>query len=823
MSMGCQQSSIRPITRASRLVWLLVGAAVLAASAHAAGGGASQARLVGVSLRAEGGTTAVVIETTSPVAYLTSQPDSRTLLVDLRNVAPGSHPALAAPRGVLAHVSVESATAEDGASLARVRLAFATPASPTVRSRWNTVVVELGGRAGMADAGAPGAAVPQTVVAPPSPAPVKAPAKADAAATAVAATLTAIDVVPGPDGFRVRFTGTGQFAPSTVELTKGLPARLVIDFPRTLTKVPAVTPVGKGPIDKIRVAINSRQPLITRAVIDLKYPVGHRVEPTDSGLTILLDPGPGESAEPKAGDSPAPTHTPTVTPTQAAAPAPTVTPTQTAAPAAPPAPRVEAPAAASALQPVATPAPQPVPKAAAPAAGSASASAPAPVPASTPAPTAGQAAPAQAPPADPAAAGSRKYTGHLISLDFQQADLRAVLRSFTEISGLNVIVDPTISGTVDLMLKELPWDQALDYILGANKLGYLVEANVVRIAPLAVLAEEEAARQKLKDARAMSGELKVFTRTLSYAKAEDLAALLPKSALTQRGGVQVDKRTNTIIVSDLPAALEQAARIVESLDRPEPQVEVEARIVQTSRDSARALGVQWGLAGRAVPYLGNTTPVSFPNAVALTGRSGSASKNAEGSPLSTAVDMAVSGATTAVGLAMGSVNGSFNLDVALSALEQKGNARVLSSPRVIMQNNYEAEMTQGIQIPIQTISNNTVTVSFKDAALTLKVRPQITASNTVIMDVKLENASADFSKAINGIPPINTQRAYTQVLVTDNDTIVIGGIVVSQEQTKNDNVPLMSRIPLLGWLFKRDSFSDENRELLIFITPRIRR
>jgi type IV pilus assembly protein PilQ len=167
------------------------------------------------------------------------------------------------------------------------------------------------------------------------------------------------------------------------------------------------------------------------------------------------------------------------------------------------------------------------------------------------------------------------------------------------------------------------------------------------------------------------------------------------------------------------------------------------------------------------------------------------------------------------------VNGAFGLDVALSALERSGNGRLLSTPRVTTQNNVAAEMTQGVQIPIQTVANNTVTVSFKDAALTLKVTPQITAANTVIMQISIENASPDFSRAVGGIPPINTQRANTQVLVSDGQTTVIGGIYVSQEQASNDRTPVLSRIPLLGWLFKRDTLNDQSTELLIFITPRI--
>ena len=174
-----------------------------------------------------------------------------------------------------------------------------------------------------------------------------------------------------------------------------------------------------------------------------------------------------------------------------------------------------------------------------------------------------------------------------------------------------------------------------------------------------------------------------------------------------------------------------------------------------------------------------------------------------------------------MGLALGAINGAFNLDVALSALETTGNGRILSTPRVTTQNNIAAEMTQGTQIPIQTVSNNTVTVAFKDAALTLKVTPQITAAGTVIMLVSLENSQADFSRAVNGIPPINTQRAITSVLLNDGQTTVIGGVFVSNDQTQQDRTPGLATVPLLGWLFKRDTNTTSDQELLIFITPHI--
>jgi type IV pilus assembly protein PilQ len=420
----------------------------------------------------------------------------------------------------------------------------------------------------------------------------------------------------------------------------------------------------------------------------------------------------------------------------------------------------------------------------------------------------------------------KRYTGHPISLDFQGVDLRSVLRVFAEESGLNIVIDPAVQGTVDVALHAVPWDQALDIILRANKLGYIVDGTIVRIAPLTVLAEEETQKRKLSDEQALAGDLRVFTKTLSYATAESLKDLITKSSLSPRGTVQTDTRTNTIIITDLADRLTTASDLLNLLDKPQPEVEIEARIVQTNKSFARALGIQWGFSGRAIPALGNTTNLAFPNSGTLSGRTGlqegaPSAAGAAPAPVPTAVNLPATGATSAVGLQLGSVNGALNLDVALSALESSGNGRLLSTPRVTMQNNVEAEIAQGVQIPIQTIANNTVTVSFKDATLSLKVTPQITSANTVIMKIVVENASPDFSRSVGGIPPINTQRANTQVLVSDGQTTVIGGIYVSQEQANSDKTPGLGSIPLLKWLFKRESVNDTSTELLIFITPKI--
>lgn len=436
--------------------------------------------------------------------------------------------------------------------------------------------------------------------------------------------------------------------------------------------------------------------------------------------------------------------------------------------------------------------------------------------------------PAQASqPLQPPTAGEpRRFTGHPVTLDFQGADLRAVLRTFAEISGLNIVLDPNIAGCtgtaagcVDLSLRDVPWDQALDIILRSNKLGYTVDGTIVRIAPLSVLADEEGERRKLAEAQALAGELEVLTRALSYAKAQDLVTILTRSALSQRGDVQVDERTNTLVIRDLPDRLTTADDLITTLDKPERQVEIEARIVRVRRDYSKELGVLWGLNGRMSPDLGNTTGLAFPNNGSVSGRTG----GTQGTPSTdTAVNLPTQNAPTgAIGLSLGSINGAFRLDVALQALEDQGKLRLLSSPRVSTQNNIEAEITQGTQIPLQTQANNTISVTFKDATLTLKVTPQITASDTVILKINLEKSQADFSRQINGIPPIDTQRAITNVLLANGETTVIGGIFESQEQTGQASVPLFSRLPLLGWLFKNSVQSEFQDELMIFITPRI--
>ena len=573
----------------------------------------------------------------------------------------------------------------------------------------------------------------------------------------------------------VTLRGDGQLTPANVEEAADPPRRLVIDFAGVTSRASSPAPVETPHVKNVRIAVNSRQPLVTRLVLEVAPGSTYYIErgtDAEHDLSIVFE-------EPKA---------PTTIMIPAAVsgvsePEPDIT-------------LDEALANAAKLAPQATTPPDVQP------------------PAAPQAPALGQPA-------------EKRYIGSPVSLDLDGADLRATLRMLVEHGGLNVVFDPSVQGTIDIYVRDIPWDQALETILRANKLGYVAEGTIIRIAPLTVLAQEEAERRKLAEERALAGEVSVRTFALSYAKAQDLQALLTKSALSPRGQIQVDARTNTLIITDLPEHLVIAANLITSLDRAEPQVEVEARIVQTTRDFARAIGIQWGLNGRMTPDIGNTTNLAFPNQGSLGGRLGT--QGPQGSDpragateaAGTAINLPVSGASSAIGLALGSVNGAFNLDVALSALERTGKGRVLSTPRLTTQNNVQAKVQQGIQIPIQTVANNTVTVTFKEAVLMLQVTPQITAAGTVIMQVVVTNMAADFSRQVNGIPPIDTQEASTQVQVEDGATTVIGGIFVSREQASSDKTPLLHRIPMLGWLFKRDSIQDESRELLIFITPRI--
>jgi type IV pilus assembly protein PilQ len=416
-----------------------------------------------------------------------------------------------------------------------------------------------------------------------------------------------------------------------------------------------------------------------------------------------------------------------------------------------------------------------------------------------------------------------KYTGELLSPKFKDADLRDVILWLGERAGLNVIFDPDVRGTVTCSFVDIPWDQFLDLILKNNKQGRILEGNVLRIAPLGVLAEEEKALQTLRDAREASGPLLTKTFTLSYAKAKDVLELL-KNKKSARGEIVIDERTNTIIVSDVKEKLDLIENLISALDTQTPQVQIETRIVEATSTFVRNLGIQWGARGIADPFYGNQTSLQFPNKVLVDGAlipEGIVTKGIGGPLGGYAVNLPAPAFSSAIGVSFANILDTFRLDVALSALETSGNGRIVSSQRVTSQNNKEAYINQGRQIPVQTQANFTVTTQYVNAGLELRATPQITAEGTIIMTLDIQNNAADFANLVNGIPPITTQSARTTVMVADGGTTVIGGIYRAEDAITRERVPFLHRIPILGSLFRSFSQTRQNRELLIFITPRI--
>jgi len=416
-----------------------------------------------------------------------------------------------------------------------------------------------------------------------------------------------------------------------------------------------------------------------------------------------------------------------------------------------------------------------------------------------------------------------KFSGDIISLKIKDSDLKDVVLYLAEFAGLNVVFDPDVRGTVTVNLQDVPWDQALEIILKQNKMGKTIEGNILRIAPVSVLTREEEDQRRLTESKELAGPVIVKTITLSYSKAKDVAALL-RSKISTRGEMIVDDRTNTLIVSEVRDKLDLLEKLITVVDTPTPQVSIEARVVEASTTFVRNLGIQWGFKGIADPFYGNATSLQFPNSVLVNGAmipQGIVTKGIGGPLGGYAVNLPAPAFNTALGFSFANVLDTFRVDIALSALETGGDGRIISRPSVVTQNNQQAEIIQGRQIPVQTVANFTVTTRYVNAALELRATPQITAEGTIIMTIEIQNNAADFANLVNGIPPITMQSAKTTVMVPDGGTTVIGGIYRTEDSVTRERVPFLHQIPILGSLFKNFARTKQSRELLIFITPRI--
>jgi type IV pilus assembly protein PilQ len=418
-----------------------------------------------------------------------------------------------------------------------------------------------------------------------------------------------------------------------------------------------------------------------------------------------------------------------------------------------------------------------------------------------------------------AAAPAGKYTGEPISVNLKDVDLKDFFRLIHEISGLNVVLDPAVKGTLTIVLDEVPWDQALDIVMQNNSLDKQLNGNVLRIATRSTLKSEAETMRDLERAQAEAIAPVTVPRVLSYAKAASMAPLL-KKFLSTRGDILFDDRSNQLIIRDIPSVIPIIDNLIRNLDRKSQQVEIEARVVSASRSFAIDIGTQLGFAGQTTSgrsVAGGDSTVGTSN-VTSTPPPFLTSAGTSSLPLNTNLG---AGAPTS-GLFLGHRSPNFAIDFFITASEAKGVGKLLSKPKVITQNNEKATVKQGTKIPIQTTINNTISVQFIDAVLKLEVTPQITAEGTVFMDVLVENTQIDTGiPRVSGIPALDTESAETKVTVADGGTVVIGGIIISSQRTDIQQVPLVGSLPLIGHLFKRTSVTTQSQELMFFLTPRI--
>lgn len=659
-------------------------------------------------------------------------------------------------------------------------------------------------------------------------------------AEASRAALEKVSVARAATGIEVEMTTRGAVTPKVETLSS--PARLVVDLPNTvLARSMSRILVGNDGVTGVRVGTDANA--TTRVVVDLERQAKYELVPgPGQKLTLKIQSQAAVAKTAPVQIAPVPTAAPVVT--TATAPVTTavlstpaelkpvakttaqdfvvVEPSYAPKPVNAPARVVDAaskfverpegnllPAPSAAMQPQAS--------------GSSSAASTQSAPAAEPA--VNMAAEQKNHPQQ--AASGPKYTGEPISVNLKDVDLKDFFRLIHEISGLNVVLDPDVKGSLTIVLDDVPWDQALDIVLKNNSLSRQLDGNVLRIAAVDTLRKEAESRRAQQEAEALAVDKVTVTRFLSYAHSKDVMNTV-KKFLSQRGNVVADDRTNAIIINDIPSSMPPIDRLLTQLDRKTQQVEIEARVVAATRSFARDIGTQLGIGwGNHSTTVGGATSVG----TSPIGQFG-------GSPLYGIVGSSAPSGTTlnqiplisnlpAIGPTSGfSFQNSSNnvrIDAILTMAESRGLLKILSRPRVVTQNNIQAIVKQGVRVPVVTESqlNGPPTTTYVDAFLRLTVTPQITVENTIFLNVDVENTTPDFGHQVLGNPTLDTQQATTQVLVTDGGTVVIGGVIQVTNSVNVQQVPLLGSIPWLGNLFKRQAVSTSNQELIFFITPRI--
>jgi type IV pilus secretin PilQ/predicted competence protein len=685
--------------------------------------------------------------------------------------------------------------------------------------------------------------------------------------------LQRVNVVRGADEIRVEISARGTVTPKLS--TADSPARLIVDLPGTVmaTGQSHIT-VGSAGVKGVRIGMNGQTPPSTRVVVDLEHSCRYELTPAADGKLVLTLHTQSETAAsasaPKTvaegspmrashGMSPFASRVIAVKPEAKkettsnlppSAATDSVIPKVVASNVAPASQKPEAAATSDFVfvEPKYAPKPTPSDAVAEPAgraqeaaAKFADKTAPELLPVSMNAaqssqsvgssttiqPAVNLAAEQRAQAGQQPASVGPKYTGEPISVNLKDVDLKDFFRLIHEISGLNVVLDPNVHGTLTVVLDDVPWDQALDIVLKNNDLARELEGNVLRIATVDTLKKEADGRRAQVEAEAMAVEKVSITRFLSYAHSKDVMITV-KKFLSQRGDVVADERTNAIIVNDIPKVIPIIDRLLTQLDRKTQEVEIEARVVAATRQFARDIGTQlgfgWGDGHSAIGGASavGTTPTTVggltPGYVTLPG---TGTGTTTGSTIPLFSNLASTAPTS--GLTFVNASNSVRIDAVLTMAESRGLLKVLSRPRVVTQNNIQALVKQGVQVPIVTQAQlgGPPTVTYVSAFLRLTVTPQITSENTIFLNVDVENTTPNFGQEVQGNPELITQQATTQVLVTDGGTVVIGGVIQTQNSINITQVPLLGNLPYLGNLFKHTQVNTSNQELIFFITPRI--
>ncbi len=425
-----------------------------------------------------------------------------------------------------------------------------------------------------------------------------------------------------------------------------------------------------------------------------------------------------------------------------------------------------------------------------------------------------------------------RYAGRRIDLDLKEADIHNVFRMIADVGRINIVAADNVDGTVTVRMKNVPWDQALEVILRAKKLGMERRGNIIRIALQADLAKEREIKIAELQSRLALEPVEVRLIPVSYADASEMQQRA-KEMLSPRGSISVDTRTNVLIAQDVAGNLNRIEELVRALDTQTPQVLIEARIVEATSSFKRDVGIQWGGDVQFGAGTGNETGLFFPSKVGLVGGGADAETPTGGlSPTQVLIpnpNFAVNlpatvgtGAGGALGLTLGSIDNTVNLAIRLSAAEATGMLRIVSSPRILTLDNHEARINQGTLIPFSQVSAQGVQTVFQEAKLQLLVVPHVTADGSVSMHVRINRDEPDFNQtSARGDPTILKREAETDLLVRDGHTAVIGGIYTRNTGRNVNQVPVLGDIPVLGVLFQRRTSSDVRGELVIFITPRI--